>query len=72
VWHDAIDRFQIAVEIAAGGQQQTRILLERLFIRVERLIKCIKLRVSAIRFGIDAGGFGARFADGLLRLTIRL
>src|SRR2546428_3550313 len=53
VWHDV---FQIAVEIAAGGQQQTRVLLERLFIGVERLIKRIKLRILAIRFGIEAGG----------------
>src|SRR5262245_38407129 len=31
VRHDAVDVFQIAVEIAAGGQQQTRVLLECLF-----------------------------------------
>src|SRR5215475_10813450 len=71
-WQLAIDVFQIAIEIAAGGHQQTRVLLERLFIRIQRLIKRIKLRVLAIRFGIDAGCFGIRLADGLLGLPIRL
>src|SRR5712671_3380231 len=51
---DAVDVFQIAVEIAAGGQQQTGVLLKRLFIRVERLVQRIKLRVLAICLSIDA------------------
>src|SRR5215470_11611601 len=71
-WQLAIDVFQIAIEIAASGHQQTRVLLERLFIRLQRLIKGIKLRVLAIRFGIDAGRFGVRLADRLLGFTIRL
>src|SRR5262245_28882954 len=75
VWHDAVDAvdvFQIAVEIAAGGQQQTRVLLERLFIGVEGLVKRIKLRVLAIGFSVDAGRFGIGLADGLLGFAIRL
>src|SRR5262249_4294787 len=69
---DTVDVFQIAIEIATGGQQQTGVLLERLFIRVERLVKRIKLGVLAIRFGIDAGGFGVRLTAGLLGLAVCL
>src|SRR6266545_5165088 len=72
VRHDAVDVFQIAIEIAAGGQQQTRVLLERLFIRVERLVKRIKLRILTIRLGINAGRFRVRLADSLLRFPVRL
>src|SRR6476619_7424988 len=72
LWRLAIDVFQITIEIAAGGHQQTRVLLERLFIRVERLIKRIKFRILAIRFGIDAGCLGVRLANGLLGFAIRL
>src|SRR5215510_11749039 len=70
--HNTVDGFQIAVEIAAGGQQQTRVLLERLFIRIERLVQRIKLRVLAIRFSIDAGRFGIGLADNLLGFPVRL
>jgi hypothetical protein len=72
LWQLAIDVFQIAIKIAAGGHQQTRVLLERLFIRVERLVKRIKLRILAIRFGIDAGRFRVCLTASLLGLTIRL
>ena len=72
LWQFAIDVFQITIEIAAGGHQQTRVLLERLFICLQGLIKRVKLRVLAIRFGVDAGRFGVRLADGLLGLTVRL
>src|SRR5712692_833893 len=69
--HPAIDVFQIAIEIAAGGQEQTGVLLERLLIRLQGLVKRIKLRVLAIRLGIDAGRFRVRLADDLLRFPIR-
>src|SRR5262249_15616939 len=69
--HDTIDVFQVTIEIAASGQQQTGILLERLFIRVPRLVKGVKLPNLPTRFGIDPGGFGVRLAAGLLGLTVR-
>src|SRR4030095_5344538 len=72
LWQLAIDVFQITVEIAAGGHQQTRVLLKRLFIRVALLLNVINPRLLAIRFGIDAGRFGVRLANGLLGFAIRL
>src|SRR5262249_16404700 len=72
VWHAAVDGFHIAVEMAGGGQQQTRVLLECLFICVERLVKRIKFRVLAICLGIDASRFGIGLADGLLGFPVCL
>jgi hypothetical protein len=45
----AVDVFEIASDITAGGYQPTRMLLQRLPIRLERLVQRIELRILAIR-----------------------
>src|SRR2546421_9194356 len=59
-------------QVGIGGQDDRRLVVQNLLVRLERAQELVELRILAVRLAVDACGFGVAFTFQLLGITIRL
>src|SRR5258707_5444682 len=59
-------------QVRIGGEDDRRLVVQNLLVRLERAQELVELRILAVRLAVDARGFGVALAFQLLGVAIRL